>query len=156
MWLYIFIAGLILSGVTAFPLEYESKILNQWMGLGSGIEEKFPDLAKWISYVHTGLSDTNSKYPFIAYGTDWLAFAHIILAILFVGPLINPTKNIWVVEFGIIACVLVIPLAMVCGSIRGIPIFWRVIDCSFGVFGVIPLVIVRRYIKKLESSTYCF
>ena len=98
-----------------------------------------------------GLSDTYAKYPFIAYGTDWLAFAHIVLAILFFGPLKDPVKNIWVIEFGIIACVLVVPFAIIFGKIRDLPYLWTIIDCSFGVLGIIPLLIVRRYVKQLEA-----
>ncbi|MHC4498648.1 MAG: hypothetical protein ACYS21_05980, partial [Planctomycetota bacterium] len=59
-------------------------------------------------------------------------------------------KNVWVIEFGIIACLLIIPVALIAGQIRGIPFFWRLIDCSFGVIGVIPLIICRRYIKQIE------
>ncbi|RBL84536.1 hypothetical protein DDE05_23215, partial [Streptomyces cavourensis] len=59
-------------------------------------------------------------------------------------------RNIWVIEFGMIACAGIIPLALICGPIRGIPFWWSVIDMSFGVFGVIPLLIVRRMIKRLE------
>ncbi|HSH39366.1 MAG TPA: hypothetical protein VK993_11325 [Chthoniobacterales bacterium] len=64
------------------------------------------------------------------YGTDWLAFGHIVIAIFFAGPLIDPVRNLWVIRAGQIACVLVIPLALVCGDIRGIPLWWRAIDCS--------------------------
>jgi hypothetical protein len=110
----------------------------------------FPNLAAWISKVHIGLVETNRAHPFLAYGTDWLAFAHVILAILFIGPLRDPVKNIWVIEFGIIACILVVPTAMICGHIRDIPFFWRLIDSSFGVIGLIPLLIVRKNIKVLE------
>jgi hypothetical protein len=59
----------------------------------------------------------------LAYGTDWLAFAHLVIAIAFLGPLKDPVRNIWVVEFGMIACLLVIPLALICGPIRGIPFY---------------------------------
>jgi hypothetical protein len=62
----------------------------------------------------------------------------------------NPVKNIWVVEFGLIACVSVIPLALICGHIRGIPFPWRLIDCSFGVFGFIPLAFTRKLILDLQ------
>jgi hypothetical protein len=51
-----------------------------------------------------------------------------------------------------IACLMVIPLALICGSLRGIPIWWRVIDCSFGVVGIIPLAIVRRLILGLDTA----
>jgi hypothetical protein len=151
-WIYIFMAGLLLNGLTAFPLQTELEVLNRYIGVGSTIEGQFPNLAAWISKVHVGLVETNRAHPFLAYGTDWLAFAHVILAILFIGPLRDPVKNIWVIEFGIIACILVVPTAMICGHIREIPFFWRLIDSSFGVIGLIPLLIVRAKIKVLEKN----
>jgi hypothetical protein len=147
--LWFFIVALSLSGITAFPLKMEVEVLHELFGAGSSMESVWPSLSSWISYIHLGVTETSQKYPFIAYGTDWLAFAHIVIAIAFIGPLRDPVKNIWVVEFGMIACVLVIPLALICGPTRGIPLFWRLIDCSFGVFGFIPLFIARRHIKKL-------
>jgi hypothetical protein len=89
----------------------------------------------------------------IAYGTDWLAFGHFMIALAFVGPLRHPVRNIWVIEFGMIACVLVVPYAMTMGGFRGIPIGWRLIDCSFGVFGIIPLWFCRQQIKRLAALT---
>ena len=86
---------------------------------------------------------------YIPYGTDWLAFAHLVIAIAFIGPWRDPIKNVWVIDFGLIACVAVIPLAMIAGQFRGIPVWWRFIDCSFGVFGAIPLLLVRRMTKTL-------
>ena len=67
----------------------------------------------------------NDGNGFVFYGTDWLAFGHIVIAVCFAGVIRDPIKNIWVVEFGMISCVLVIPLALICGHIRGIPFFWR-------------------------------
>ena len=119
------------------------------MGKESFVENIWPDMAHWISFVHQGLNEVNKKYPFMFYSTDWLAFAHITIAISFLGPLRDPVRNIWVVEFGMIACVLLIPLALICGPIRGLPVFWIVIDCSFGVFGIIPLVIAYRHVKRI-------
>jgi len=50
-------------------------------------------------------SDTNQRYPFLSYGTDWLAFAHLIIAILFIGPLIDPVKNSWIISWALsVAC----------------------------------------------------
>ncbi len=152
IWLSLFIIGLVLSGITAFPLEWELGILNDTFGVGSPTEKIFPSMSSWITQVHHGLAQTYAQYPFIAYGTDWLAFAHIIIAILFIGPLMDPVKNIWVIDFGIISCLLIFPLACICGSIRGIPYFWQIIDCSFGVFGIIPLLIVRAKIKKIQLN----
>lgn len=87
----------------------------------------------------------------MAYGTDWLAFGHIVIGLAFLGVLRDPIRNRWIVEWGMIACALVIPLAMICGPIRGIPFYWRLIDCSFGVFGIIPLALARSYILRLEN-----
>jgi len=103
----------------------------------------------WLITVRNGPSDTYARYPWVAYGTDWLAFAHIVLAILFIGPLRDPVRNLWVIEFGLIACVLVIPLAMICGPIRGIPFTWRLIDCSFGGVGFLVFWPARRFTRQL-------
>jgi hypothetical protein len=48
-----------------------------------------------------------------------------------------------------IACVLVVPFALLVGGLRGIPMFWRLIDCSFGVVGIVPLSLARRYTRRL-------
>ena len=87
----------------------------------------------------------------LAYGYDWLAFAHIVIAMAFIGPLKDPVKNSWIIDWAILACLAVIPLAFIAGPIRQIPMFHILIDCSFGVFGLLPLIICRRMIKKLEN-----
>jgi len=156
IWLLLFTIGLLLSGITAFPLKIEVDLLQKIVGQGTFIESHFPDLSEWISIVHIGINQADKDYPFLFYGTDWLAFGHIVIAIAFVGPLIDPAKNIWVITFGMISCILVIPLAFICGPIRGIPFFWQLIDCSFGVFGIIPLFFARHYAKriiKIEQSS---
>ena len=139
----VFVVGLVASGLTAFFLPWESGLLADWFGKGTRIAGMFPGIAWWLAYVRQGLEASGRDYPFLAYGTDWLGFAHLVIAVVFWGPIKAPVRNVWVVEFGIIACVLVIPLALVCGPIRGIPFSWRLIDCSFGVFGLIPLVIAE-------------
>lgn len=144
-WTIVFIIGLVLSGITAFPIETE-------LGWLAGHSSLFPQFIRdWLSGVYLAVKSTNQAYPYLAYGTDWLAFAHLVIALVFVGPLINPVKNIWVIQFGMIACVMVFPLAFIAGPIRGIPIYWRCIDCCFGIFGIIPLYIVYLDIKKLEA-----
>lgn len=151
VWLLIFITGLLLSGLTAFPLDWELNVLYQLITESkSPVPALWPELVTWIALVNTGLQDTYRHYPFMAYGTDWLAFAHIVIAVAFLGPLKDPVRNIWVVEFGMVACVLVVPLALIFGPIRGIPFFWRLIDCAFGLFGIIPLWVCRRAILRLE------
>ncbi|WP_329301902.1 hypothetical protein OG410_29725 [Streptomyces sp. NBC_00659] len=60
----------------------------------------------------------------------------------------------WLVFF-VVSLVLsgIVPLALICGPIRGIPFWWTVVDLSFGIFGVIPLYVVRKKIKRLEALT---
>ena len=81
------------------------------------------------------------------------ALAFVAIAVAFAGPLRDPVRNKWVVQFGMIACVLVIPLAAICGPLRGIPLFWTPIDMSFGVVGIVPLMLAYRHIRVLEAST---
>ena len=50
------------------------------------------------------------------YSTDWLAFGHFVIAIAFVGALRDPVRNRWLFDFGLIACVLVVPYAVVFGT----------------------------------------
>jgi hypothetical protein len=148
LWLSLFIIGLILSGLTAFPLEQET----DWLAYFLETHPIFPEsITVWVARVHAALLDTNLHYPFLAYGTDWLAFAHLVLAMAFLGPLRDPVRNKWVLQFGVIACIAVIPLALIAGPIRGIPPLWRAIDCSFGVFGAIPLLICLHRVKRLEQ-----
>ncbi|HEY6849955.1 MAG TPA: hypothetical protein VI320_27590 [Terracidiphilus sp.] len=150
-WLGVFIAGLVFSGLTALPLESElswlSSTLHQsWM---RPIAES-TQLLPWIERVYDALRTTEASYPFLAYGTDWLAFAHLVIAIAFVGPYIDPVGNKWLITWGLIACAGVIPLALIAGPIRGIPFPWRLIDCSFGIMGSVPLLLSRRSIRMLE------
>ena len=149
IWLVIFVFGLVVSGVTAFPLEAETRLLAR----GAHATPLAPDgLVRWIDRVHEGLAVTNGQYPFLAYGTDWLAFAHLCIAVAFWGPLRDPVRNVWVVQFGMIACAGVIPLALIAGSARGIPFWWQVIDASFGVFGIVPLLFAYAGIRCHASA----
>lgn len=142
IYIAIIIAGLGLSGITAFPLETELAYLINY---GSSA------LQQWLNKVYSAIKTTNESYPFLSYGTDWLAFAHLMLAILFIGPFKNPIKNKWVIEFGIICCLMIIPLALIAGDIRGIPFFWQLIDCSFGLIAIVPLYLCLSNIQKLEK-----
>jgi hypothetical protein len=60
-----FMSGLILSGVTAFPLVIEVNILGKIMGNGSWVESIWPDMAHWISLVEHGLNEIHNNYPFM-------------------------------------------------------------------------------------------
>ena len=142
-WLRVFITTLFLSGLTAIPVKQElSYIINHFPFEGS--------IKGFLDEVLIGIRHTSKEYPFLFYGYDWLAFAHFVLAILFIGPLRDPVKNKWVIEFGVIACILIIPFAMIAGHFRGMPFWWRLIDCSFGIIGLLPLAICLKNIKRLE------
>ena len=144
-WLLFFIASLFISGVTAIPVEQELTYIITHFPFDGTIKG-------WLEEVLIGVRHVSKDYPFLFYGYDWLAFAHIVLAILFIGPYKDPVKNKWVIQFGVIACILIIPFALIAGSFRGMPFWWRLIDCSFGVIGLIPLLICLKNIKKLESE----
>jgi len=144
-----FILALSVAGLTAIPLRWELGLLNGWLGTGSSLSQALPALAEWISRVNDSVQNGYGQYPLLAYGTDWLAFAHIVIAVAFLGPLRDPVRNIWVIEFGMIACVLIMPWALIFGVVRGIPWFWTLIDMSFGVFGILPLWLVRHDILML-------
>jgi len=147
-----FVIALVVSGITAFPLETELKIASEILGISSGVSpESYQGLTYWIALVAQAITETNAKYPFLAYGYDWLAFAHLVIGVAFIGVFLKPVRNIWIVHWAMIACVGVLPLAFICGNIRGIPFYWQLIDCSFGVFGIIPLYVLHIYIKKLAK-----
>ncbi len=150
-WLILFMIGLALSGITAFPLATELCFLNAYCGSDASLGRLLPVVGEWISRVYAGVEATGKQYPFMAYGTDWLAFAHLVIATAFLGPIRDPIRNKWVVDFGLLACAAVIPLALICAPIRSIPWFWTLIDCSFGVVGFFPLWMVKRKIDFLES-----
>ena len=151
---WFFIVGLVLSGVTALPLVSEVDWLVQFTGADRFAQRQSgtsaPAWAEWLLQVRAALRTVDQSFPFLAYGTDWLAFGHFIIALAFVGLLRDPVRNRWLIDFGLSACGLVIPYALICGAVRGIPIWWRLIDCSFGVFGAIPLWLCRRTVGELE------
>ena len=151
VWLVIFIVCLALAGITAFPLVTELNLASGALH-SLGMQHVLPSFVGWIDRVHAGVDATNTRYPFIFYGTDWLAFAHLMIAVAFIGAFRDPVRNIWIVQFGMIACVCVIPLAAIAGPIRGIPFGWELIDMSFGVIGIIPLIFVYRLIRSLERE----
>lgn len=151
--LLVFVSGLVLSGVTAIPLQWEVDLLKRIVVDDTwGFWNRIPGLADWIAFVHRGLTETYRQYPFMAYGTDWLAFAHIVIAVAFWGPIRDPVKNIWVIEFGMIACALIVPTVLIFGPLRGIPPGWQIIDTSFGIFGIVPLWLARRAVRQIRTQ----
>src|SRR6185369_6704824 len=104
--LTVFVALLALSGLTAFPIRTEIDFLQK-------NAHHFPAfLQQWIETLSGTLSSTPE---IVLYGTDWLAFAHLVIALFFMPVFIDPVKHKANVIVGIIACVAVFPLAFICG-----------------------------------------
>ena len=142
-WLAFFMVCLVLSGLTALDVETGVWWLSGHFGQGA--------VQVWIEKVLFAIRAAKTQSPFIFYGFDWLAFGHIAIAVAFVGPYQQPVRNIWVVQFGRIVAFLVIPYALVAGHFRGIPFWWQVVDCSFGIVALWPLTQCYQQIKKLEA-----
>lgn len=140
----VFIILLALSGITAFPLVTEVDFMLKHI---NSFPVFFHD---WIKKVYESVHQTPS---IVLYGTDWLAFAHIIIGLFFVGVYQNPVRNKFIVNVGIVACMAVFPLAFICGPIRDIPFYHQIIDCCFGLFGVIPLLYIRYQISLIEKAS---
>ncbi len=151
VWLAIVMLGLFLSGVTAFPLQHELGLAVR-ISTHLNLAEHAPALNAWFLQVDHALAATNARFPFLAYGTDWLAFAHIAIAIAFIGPWLDPVRNLWVVTWGLVASVGIFPLALIAGPVREIPFYWQLIDCSFGLVCGAILLKVHSDIRRLELS----
>lgn len=145
IWILFFIGALWISGLTAVPLEWGTAWLAEltlgWPGPWHA----------WAQRSAEAIAEVGAKHAFLFYGTDWLAFAHVVIGIAFIGPLRDPVRNRWVIEWGLWCCLLVLPLAFLWAPVRGIPFFWRCVDASFGVLGALPLWRVLTLIKRLEQ-----
>jgi hypothetical protein len=149
MVMIVFIVGLVASGITAFPLLHEIRILHRFFPQSNdGTATEFPF---WIATVKSGLEETYAHYPWIAYGTDWLAFGHFAIAFFFIAAITRPAQSRLILNAGIAACISVIPIALICGRVREIPFGWRLIDCSFGLVGLVPLIYCRRLLRHIEE-----
>lgn len=141
--------GLLVSGITVWPAVSELK----WaVGIVWGDAEPTGVLHNFVLQAIEGLESVQADYPFMLYAHDWLAFAHIVLAILFAGAIKDPVRNIWVVQCGLIMCVLVPVLAGICIPLRGLPLRWFWIDSAFAPAAGLPLWIALRDIKRAERG----
>ena len=101
--------------------------------------------------MHEGIVHTNQAYPFMRTEPTGSHSPTLSLPSPSSAHSSIPSATKWVLQFGIIACTGVIPLALIAGPIRSIPPYWRLIDCSFGVIGVFPLLICLRHVRSLEA-----
>ena len=143
--LVITIIGLLLNAISAISLQTELKILL------SNPDSLPQSLREWLTYVNNGIIDTDKNYPFMRYGFDWLAFAHVLIAIAFIGPLKDTIKNEWVVSWGIIASALSIVMALVWERLRDIPVWWSFIDTIIALIALIILWFCNNWIKQLKK-----
>ena len=143
--------GLFMSGVTAFPLLHEMNYISAYLTDGGDLNPiNYTGLTNWILTVREGLEITYREYPFIGYGYDWLAFAHLMIMLYFILPYKDPIRYEGVMHVGVWSSVLVFPLAFICGALREIPFYWRIIDCMFGVFCIPPLIYAIWLTRKLK------
>ncbi|HUT52732.1 MAG TPA: hypothetical protein VM658_05020 [bacterium] len=145
-------AGLFLSGMTCYFLPWELRtVIDVVWGRGEGAGAFMPQMHAFILKMEQAVLMVRSDYPELFLGTDYLGFAHALLAILFIGAIRDPARNIWVIQFGIIASVLVVPAAFLFGSLRGAPWLHYLVDSSFGAGAVIFLYAAYRGARSLEK-----
>lgn len=138
------ICGLIASGLSAVPLQWELNFVLQY-------RMQLPTyLVDWFEKVNQAITETGDKYPLVLYGYDWLGFAHILIAIAFVGPLLDPVKNQWVVIWGMIASALTVLMAFIAEPFREIPFFWSLIDAVIGAGAFMVLWMCNRLINQIK------
>ena len=139
--------GLFVSGVTIWPWEIELSFAISTLQTMKG-PEPLIQLLQEIRHDMRMLDENNS---FVLYVADWLAFAHLVLAALFLMALKDPIRNVLVVRFGILCSLSVPVLAITCIPMRGIPLFWILIDSSFALCAI-PLWIALKDIERLEQE----
>jgi hypothetical protein len=141
--------GLFVSGVTVWPALPELKLA---VSILWGDAAPIGALHAFILKAIEGLEYMEEHYPFMLYAHDWLAFAHIVLAILFAGAIRDPVRNIWVVQAGLIMCALIPVLAIFAIPARALPPFWFWIDFAFAPCAALPLWIALRDIRRAEAG----
>ena len=145
-------AGLVVSGLTAIPIPTEMALVAGLLGPDLSAGGALPAFAvQWARQLRDGIQATQEMAPFMFYGTDWLAFGHLVIAGAFVGALQDPIRNRWLYKFGMAACIAVPAWAAVFGSLRGIPWWWRIVDASFGFIGFIPARLCDRWALEAEQ-----
>lgn len=149
--LLLFIVILVGGGLTMLFLKSELALLAAKAAAPGSMLQTYPALAQTIVSAHQGVSDVYANYAGFAYCMDWLGLFHILLAIFFLKPLINPEGHDWIIHAGIIISVLITFMPFLSGSFRGIPLYWQLSDGSLGVVCLIDLWFCAKYLKELNS-----
>jgi hypothetical protein len=151
--LVFYAVALIVSGLTAVPVEWEVRtaIAVGWGDAAPGTSW-WPAMHVFLSQVAAAAQDVGARYPYFFYGFDWLAFGICVLGLLFLGAVRDPVRNVLVVKFGLLCCGLVLVFATIVPHLRGLPWFWTFVDGSFGVLGAVPLLLLLRDIRRLDTA----
>ncbi len=153
LWTAFIMIGLVLSGLTAIPIRTQFDLGARWFGTDFSAGGRIPGfVAQWLSEAYRGVVAADVAAPFIWYGTDWLAFGHVVIALVFIGAWKDPVRNRWLYQFAMIAGALVVPWALVFGALRGIPVWWRCIDSLFGIGAILPAWFCHRWARSLEEA----
>lgn len=152
IYLFLFFLGILFGLQTVVFVEIETDFLARHFGQGSFIEDMLPYVSSWIEKMNHDVTQTYERYPVMAYCMDWLSYACLVFALFIIGAIKNPVKNIWIIQAYMIACILAAILPFMVGPFRGIPLFWRFIDGSFGAIGFILLIIPYHLIKQLQTD----
>ena len=139
--------GLAISGVTIWPWELELTLAISLLEQLSAPSA----LGELLAAILADMQDLRDRQSFVLYIADWLAYAHLVLAALFVMAMRDPVRNILVVRFGLLCCATVPILAVSCIPLRGIPLFWIAVDSSFAL-AALPLWVALRDLRALERA----
>ncbi len=149
--LVVFVVGLAFGCQMVLFVRPELAWLNRILGPGTRTERIWPAMSAWINHLHQGITTTYAEYPFIAYCMDWLVLAQVGFMIIFIGAVIDPVRNLWIIRSGMVICLLHVVTAAVSGGLHGVPFFWQILDASFGVVGVVVLYAAYRYVGYLKK-----
>ena len=74
------VATVAFQGVEAVPVDVQAQFLSGQVNFHIvGLADKAISESK--ERVRAALHEVNTNQPFLAYGTDWLAFAHLVIAL---------------------------------------------------------------------------
>ena len=152
IYLVLFFLGILFSLHTVLFVEVETEFFARHQGSGTSMEQKLPVVSDWIENLYVSVKETYTNYPVMAYCMDWLSYACVVFAIFLIGAIKDPVKNIWIIQVFMLACVLAAALPFIAGPFRGVPIFWRCLDGSFGLIGFLVLLMPYRLTKKLAQT----
>jgi hypothetical protein len=152
LYLIVFFFGILFGLHTVAFVEIETAYFARFLGYGTFMEDILPSAASWIENLHHTITEVYKTYPVMAYCMDWLSYACLVFAWFTIGAIKNPVRNIWIIQVYMIACILAAMLPFIVGPFRGIPLFWRFIDCSFGIIGFLLLFSAYRLTKQLQVN----